>query len=272
MGRGAWDSYAPEYPRHAWWTIQQADSSSISSAYSRPPQEQNLIVINTSAPPEVPGVGFYPHNSIMTEPFPQPPSSLPPFSHALPALHVSNFSTPLSSELHSTDSPINQALNPDLTTYLDTATLHTVTITNSANSGDHGQTEDDAPSRQQPLPPQVHRGPDDAGPDPGEEGSGTTTIPNNSNSATHQINATTPTNTNKKQNRADHTAAVTPLQAATQTSNTVTPEGNAPSVSSPLASSSGRTSIVTPHTAWCTPRHPTKKRQIDTSTCGRPVK
>ena len=91
-------------PCHAWWTIQQADSSSISSAYSRAPQKQNLIVINTSAPPEVPGVGFYPHNFIMTEPFPQPPSSVPPFSRALPALYVNNLPTaPLSSELHSTD-------------------------------------------------------------------------------------------------------------------------------------------------------------------------
>ena len=146
MWRGAWDSYAPEYPCHAWWTIQQADSSSISSAYSRPPQGQNLIVINTSAPPEVPGVGFYPHNSIMTEPFPQPPSFVPPFLHALPALHVNNLPTaPLSSELHSTDNPIDQALNPDLTTYLDTATHHTVNIPNSATSGDLGQTEDVAP-------------------------------------------------------------------------------------------------------------------------------
>ena len=118
MWRGAWHSYAPEYPCLAWWTNQKADSSSISSAYSRPPQEQNLIVINTSAPPEVPGVGFYPHNSIMTEPFSQPPSFVPPFSHALPALHVNNLQTaPLSSELHSTDNPINQALNPDLTTF-----------------------------------------------------------------------------------------------------------------------------------------------------------
>ena len=249
MWRGAWDSYAPEYPCHAWWTIQQADSSSISSAYSRPPQGQNLIVINTSVPPEVPGVGFYPHNSIMTEPFPQPPSFVPPFSHALPALHVDNLPTaPLSSELHSTDSPIDQALNPDLTTYLDTATHHTVNIPNSATSGDLGQTEDVAPPLQQPLPPQVHHGPDDAGPDPGEERSESTALPN-VNSATHQDNAATPTNTNKKQNRAYHTAADTPLLSAAQTSNTVTPEGNAPSVSSPLASSStGLTSsLQTPH-------------------------
>ena len=149
MWRGAWDSYAPEYPCHTWRTIQQADSSSISSAYSRPPQEQNLIVINTSAPPEVPGVGFYPHNSNMTEPFSQSPSSVPPFSHALPALHVNNLPTaPLSSELHSTDNPINQAVNPDLTTYLDTATHHTVNVPNSANSGDLGQTEEVAPPLQ----------------------------------------------------------------------------------------------------------------------------
>ena len=114
---------------------------------------------NTSAPPEVPGVGFYPHDSNMTEPFSQLPSSVPPFSHALPALHVNNLPTaPLSSELHSTDNPIDQALNPDLTTYLDTATHHTVNITNSTNSSDHGQSEDDAPSHQHPLPAQVHHG------------------------------------------------------------------------------------------------------------------
>ena len=249
MWRGAWDSYAPEYPCHAWWTIQQADSSSISNAYSKPPQEQNLIVINTSAPPDVPGVGLYPHNSIMTEPFSQPPSSVPPFSHALPVLHVNNLPTaPLSSELHSTDSPINQALNPDLTTHLDTATHHTINTPNSATSGDLWQTEDVAPPLQQPLPPQVHHGPDDAGPDPGEEGSESTALPN-VNSATHQDNATTPTNTNKQQNRAYHTAAGTPLPSVTQTSNTVTPEGNAPSVSSPLASSSTvlTSSLHTPH-------------------------
>ena len=114
------------------------------------PRNRNLIVINTSAQSEVPGVGFYPHNSIMTEPFPQPPSSVPPFLHALPALHLNNLPTaPLSSELQSTDSPIDQALNPDLTTYLDTATHHTVNIPNPATSGDLGQTEDVAP----PPPP-----------------------------------------------------------------------------------------------------------------------
>ena len=64
-----------------------------------------------------------------------------------------------------------------------------------------------------------------------------------------QDNSTAPTSTNKKQNRAYRTAAVTPLQAATQTSNTVTPEGNAPRVSSPLASSCAglASSHHTPH-------------------------
>ena len=139
----------------------------------------------------------------MTEPFSQLPSSVPPFSHALPVLHVNNLPiAPLSSELHSTDNPIDQAVNPDLTTYLDTATHHTVNITKSANSGDHGQTEDGAPSLQHPLPAQVHHGPEDPGPDPGERGSGTTAL-HNINSATHQDNAATPTTS------TDHPTSVT---------------------------------------------------------------
>ena len=238
----------------------------------RPPQEQNLIVINTSAPPEVPGVGFYPHNSNMTEPFPQPPSSVPPSSHALSALHVNNLPTaPLSSELHSTDSSTDQALNPDLTTHLDTSTHHTVNTPSSANSGDLWQTEDVTPSLQQPLPPQVHHEPGHVGPDRGEGGSGTSALPN-VNSATRQDNATAPTNTNKKQSRAYHTAADTPLPSATQTSNTVAPEGNAPQCVVTPRVQLYRTNIVTLHTTWHTPRHPAKKRQINTSTCSRPVK
>ena len=208
----------------------------------------------------------------MTEPFPQPPSSVPPFSHALPALHVNNLpTTPLPSELHSTDNPINQALNPDLPTFLDTATHHTVNIPNLATSGDLGQIKDVARPLLQPLPAQVHYGPDDAGPDPGEVGSGSTALPN-VNSAAHQGSATTPTKTNKKQNRAYLTAADTPLPAATQTPNSVTPEGNAPSVLSPLTSSSAglASSLHTPH--GTRPATPTKKRQINTSMCSRPVK
>ena len=49
----------------------------------------------------------------------------------------------------------------------------------------------------------------------------------------------------RKQKRAYHTAADTPLPSATQTSNTVTPEGNAPRVSSPLRGERSQC-VVTP--------------------------
>ena len=202
--------------------------------------------------------------------------------------------TPSSSELHSANNPIDQALNPDLNTHLDTATHHTVNTTNSADYGDHGQTEDDALSLQQPLPAQVHHGPEDPGPDPGEEGSGTTTLPINSNSATHRDNATmltSPTshptsvtnghqnvgtpqdmvaaremNANQKQSHAYHTsAAVTSLLAVTQTDtpDTVTTQGNVPSVSPSLASSStGQGSSLQHHMAHVP--SPDEKRQVKT--------